>query len=116
MRIRVISRSVELTEAIRAWTDRRVLFAVGQFGTRISSVSVRLSDENGPKGGPDQRCLMEARLTGAGTVVAEVQDADLYTGISRAADRLGRRVRTELDREKTERRSAPTRTSKELRR
>lgn len=116
MNIRVHSRSIELTEAIREWANRRVLFAVGQFGTRVRSVSVRLSDENGPKGGADQRCLMEARIASAGSVVAEVQDPDLYTAISRAADRLGRRVRTELDREKTGRRAPPGGGPKETRR
>jgi hypothetical protein len=45
-----------------------------------------------------------------------VQDPDLYTAISRAADRLGRRVRTELDREKTGRRAAPAGNPKEIRR
>lgn len=116
MHVNVYSRNAELTEAIRDWAARRVLFALGQFGPRVRSVAVRLSDENGPKGGTDQRCLMEARVVSAGSVVAEVHDQDLYTAISRCADRLGRRVRTELDREKTERRSVPSSTSKEIRR
>lgn len=106
MNIRVHSRSVELTEAIRAWAERRVLFALGQFGARVRSVAVRLSDENGPKGGPDQRCVMEARVSSAGSVVAEVLDADLYAAISRAAGRLGRRVRGDLERAKSGRRGA----------
>lgn len=105
MQIRVHCRSITLTASIREWASRRVLFAVGQFGTRVRSVAVRLSDENGPKGGHDQRCLMEARIASAGCVVAEVRDPDLYAAISRAADRLGRRVRTELDRQRTGRRS-----------
>lgn len=116
MQIRVNCRNVTLTASIREWASRRVLFAVGQFGTRVRSVTVLLSDENGPKGGHDQRCLMEARIASAGSVVAEVKDPDLYTAISRAADRLGRRVRTELDRQRTSRRSsAPRLTRTDLR-
>ena len=104
MHIRVHCRSVEMTPSIRAWAERRVLFALGQFGERVRSVLVRLTDLNGTKGGTDQRCSMEARVAHAGSIVAEVEDPDLYSAISRTADRLGRRVRTELDREKTGRR------------
>lgn len=106
MQIDVRRRDGPLTEEIQEWAERRVLFALGQFGARVRSVSVRLDDENGPKGGVDQRCLMEARIAGAADVVADVLDADLSTAISRAAERLGRRVRTELDHERTRRRSA----------
>lgn len=114
MQIDVRRRDGQLTEEIQQWARRRVLFALGQFGTRVRSVSIRLNDENGPKGGVDQRCLMEARIAGAANVVADVHDADLSAAISRAADRLGRRVRTELDRERTRRRLTPDQTRKEL--
>lgn len=107
MRIDVRHRDSSVTRSIREWAQRRVLFAVGQFGTKVRSVRVGLSDENGPKGGVDQRCLMEARLTGPGSVIAEVRDPDLYAAVSRAADRLGRRIRTSLDRQRAGRR-APT--------
>lgn len=105
MQIDIHCRDSGLTESIREWAERRILFAVGQFGTRVRSVKVRLSDENGPKGGVDQRCIMEARLTRAANVVAEVHDSDVYAAVSRAADRLGRCVRTRLDRERTGRRT-----------
>lgn len=113
MQIDVRRRDGRLTEEIQQWAERRVLFALGQFGTRVRAVAIRLNDENGPKGGVDQRCLMEARLAGAANVVADVHDVDLSAAISRAAERLGRRVRTELDRERTRRRSAPRKNPKE---
>lgn len=105
-----------LTPAIRDWAQRRVLFALGQFGGRIRGVRVHLSDDNGPKGGADQRCLMTASMSPSGEVVAEVVDPDLYAAVSRAADRLCRRVRTELDRERTGRRAAPARGAAKTRR
>jgi len=89
---------------IREWAERRVLFAVGQFSTRVRSVAVLVGDENGPRGGIDQTCRMQARLDHGGPIVVEVADADPLAAISRAAERLGRRVRTFLDRERSARR------------
>ncbi|HRJ48546.1 MAG TPA: HPF/RaiA family ribosome-associated protein, partial [Opitutaceae bacterium] len=93
MKINVRSRTSQVTPSIREWAERRVLFALGQFSARLRVVHVCLSDENGPKGGADQRCLMEARMTPGRGVVAEDRDPDLYAAVSRAAERLGRRVR-----------------------
>lgn len=107
MKIDVRSRTTEITPSIREWAERRVLFALGQFSARLRSVHVRVSDENGPKGGVDQRCLMEARFGTGGSLVAEVRDPDLYAAVSRAAERLGRRVREVIDRERSGRRSEP---------
>lgn len=114
MHIRVHCRSVALTPSIDEWATRRLLFALGQFGTRIRSVVLRLSDENGPRGGSDQRCLIEARIVNGGSVVAQVQDRDMYAAISRAAERVSRRVRAELDRERAGRRINTGRRGKEI--
>lgn len=105
MEIQIRSQGPELTSTIREWAQRRVFFALGQFSSHIRCVRMCLSDDNGPKGGVDQRCLMEARLMGAGEIVADVLDVDLQTAISRAAERLGRRIRTKLERERSQRRS-----------
>ncbi len=108
MQIDIHSLDSGLPQGIREWTESRLLFALGQFDTRVRAVKVRLRDENGPKGGMDQRCLMEARLLGAGTVYAQVRDSDAYAAVSRAAARLGRCVSSQLDRERTRRRSTGT--------
>ncbi len=106
MQIQLRSRGSSVTDAMRTWTERRVLFALGQFSGRVRTVRVTLTDENGPRGGVDQRCVMEARVDGAGPVMSEVMDPDLYAAVSRAADRLSRCVRSTLDRERSSRRDA----------
>lgn len=109
MYIEVRMRGCGITSSIREWSEQRVMFALGEFKERLRFVHVRLSDQNGPKGGVDQKCLMEARFTGGGTVVTKVSDSDAYTAISRAAARLGRRVGSIVDRQRTRRRSAALR-------
>ena len=92
------------SEALQTWARRRVLFALGQFGPRVRAVCVRLGDLNGPKGGNDQRCLIEATLERGPGVVAVMTHPDPYAAISRACDRLRRRVTAEIERSRMGRR------------
>ncbi len=98
MRIHVRSRGFELTEALRAHAERRLLFALGRFGGRVQSVMLRIDDVNGQRGGADKRCQIAARLAPWGEVRVEEMDGDLYAAISRAADRLDRAVARETER------------------
>ena len=98
MRIHVRSRGFELTDALRAHAERRLLFALGRYGGRLQSVLLRIDDVNGPRGGADKRCQIVARLAPRGDVRVEELDGDLYAAISRAADRLDRAVARETER------------------
>lgn len=100
MRIHVRSRGFELTDALRAYAERRLLFALSRFGGKVASVMLRLDDVNGPRGGPDKRCRVIAHLPPPwGDVRVEELDEDLYAAISRAADRLARAVAREAERQ-----------------
>lgn len=96
MQIDIQARGFKLTEALRAQAERRVRFALGSASVRVHSVVIRLSDENGPRGGVDKRCTIRAALPGVPPVVIEQQEADLYIAIDRAADRAGRAVARRL--------------------
>ena len=98
MRIHVRSRGFELTNALRAHAERRLLFALGRFRRRLQSVMLRMDDVNGPRGGADKRCQIVARLAPWGDVRVEELDGDLYAAISRAAGRLDRAVAREMER------------------
>ncbi len=105
MRLNIKSGNAQLSEPMKEWTKRRVFFALGQFGDRLRAVNVVLSDLNGPRGGLDQRCLLTAEIAGSKALTAEVCDTDPYSAVSRAADRLGRRIRDHLDRSRNHRRT-----------
>jgi ribosomal subunit interface protein len=98
MRISVRALGMEATEALREHVERRVLFAVGRFSARLEDVSVRLGDANGPRGGTDKTCRVVAGVGGAGQIVVEDADADLYVAVDRATSRLGRAVARAVDR------------------
>ena len=113
MRIHVRSRGFELTNALRAYAERRLLFALSRFGSRLQSVTLRMDDVNGPRGGADKRCQIVARLAPWGDVRAEELDGDLYAAIDRAADRLDRAVAREMERRREMRVFPETRGEKE---
>ena len=76
-----------------ALARKRLEFALGRFADRVRSLTVRLTDVNGPRGGPDKRCLIAVRLTRPGRVIViEDVDADHNVAISRAAERTSRAV------------------------
>ena len=113
MRMHVRSRGFELTDALRAHAERRLLFALSRFGRRLQSVLLRIDDVNGPRGGADKRCQIVARLAPGGDVRVEELDGDLYAAISRAADRLDRAAAREMERRREMRAFPETRSERE---
>lgn len=65
----------------------------------ITSVEVHLSDENGDKGGQDdKRCMMEARMEGRQPIAVTHQAASLSQAVDGAVDKLSRLIESNLDR------------------
>ena len=96
MRIDIQSRGFALTHALREYAERRLRFALVHAGDRTLRVTVRLVDVNGPRGGIDKRCRIQATLNGLGELVIEDTQTNLYLAIDRAADRAGRNVMRRL--------------------
>lgn len=100
MQIDIQSRGFTLTESLRQHAERRLQFAIGSMRGNLRAVAMRLSDENGPRGGEDKLCRIQASLAGEPPVVIEDIQSDLYVAIDRAADRLGRTVARRLHRQR----------------
>lgn len=98
MQIDVRGRGFEVRPALGAYAERRALFAVGRFSPRIERLSIRLADANGPRGGVDKECQLEARLRPAGELRVAERDTDMHAAIDRATERLGRAVAREIAR------------------
>ena len=98
MRTMIHARKIPLPQTLRDHVERRLSFALGRFGNRIDRVTVWLEDLNGPRGGVDKRCRIEARVLRSGRLQVEVTDAEIEPAVDRAADRIARRVKDGLDR------------------
>lgn len=72
---------------------RRLEFALGRFSGRVRSLTVRLKDLNGPRGGPDKHCQIAVRLDYPRRVIL-IEDVDETpeVAVSRAAERASRAV------------------------
>lgn len=106
MQVDIQARGFALTEALRSHCERRMRFAIGPGASRLQGVTVRMADENGPRGGVDKRCTVKAVMPGAPAIVIAQDDVDLYVAIDRAADRLSRTLSRRLARSWRGRRGA----------
>jgi ribosomal subunit interface protein len=104
MNISVRGRHVNVEGPFQTYARRRLLFAVGEFGSDVSDIAVRVSDQNGPRGGIDKSCVVAAAVSG-GPVLAHAAAPNPYAAVDRAAQRLRARVARHLER----RRSQPRR-------
>ena len=106
MRLLVRSKGLELSDDLRDFTEDRLRFALGRFGQRIKDVRVQLTDINGPRGGEDVDCRVEATLMPSGSLRIRDLDSDAFKAVARASDRLGTRMARHLERRRAHRRRA----------
>ena len=104
MQLTLTSRNVQINPELKAWIDSRLRFALGRFNGSIGRVKATLADANGPRGGLDKQVQLEAGLLPRGRAIVEVVDNDMEAAVSRAAERLARRVRDVLERRRDTRR------------
>ena len=83
-----------LTEAFKSYIERRLRFALGRFGGRVSQIAVRV----GADGHNARRCRITAEALPFGRVAVEESDTDLFAAIDRATGRIGRLFGRELER------------------
>ncbi len=89
----LIRKTAGLPRSLAQLARHRLEFALGRFGTHVRSVTVRLADLNGPRGGVDKHCLVEIRLNSPRrAIVIEDTDVDAEVAIGRVAERAARVV------------------------
>lgn len=107
MKLDIQARNFTLTEALRDTVETATARYLADFADRPHTLSVRLFDVNGVRGGIDKGCLVFARVgRHQATVVASGIDADLYRAIGIAFERLARGTRHSMNRNRRLRRPA----------
>ena len=82
------AEGVEVSEALAQHIHHSLEAVEKRFGDRLTRVEIHLKDVNGPKGGPDKHCMVEARPRGLEPAVAESTADDAYDSVRLAAERL----------------------------
>lgn len=107
MKVDVIVRGLALGREAQRYVAHRVQAALASMAHRVRRVEVHLSDENGPRGGADKRCLVQVGLDGGtGVVVAETR-RDWQVAIDCALERAGRALQRRIERKRPRRAVSP---------
>jgi ribosome-associated translation inhibitor RaiA len=101
MKIEIRFRALDTSEPLREHLLRAIHFQLSRFGRELRSVSARIGDINGPKGGIDKRCQLHVRGPRIGTFVVEEVSADAYAAVDACAERAGRSLGRQLERLRT---------------
>jgi hypothetical protein len=92
MVIQLRSHGFDLMGAVQRHVDRRVRASL-RSATGVRSVTLSLSDINGPRGGADIRCTVTLELTPRGSARGEATSSDLMAAMGRAMARARRSLR-----------------------
>ncbi len=103
MRVRVFAKDVAVTPSVEGLIERRLGFALGRFASQVNEVAVRLEDVNGPRGGIDQHCRIDASVRPSAYKRAEGKGGSVEAAICQAVDRIAGAVRKDLARRRARR-------------
>jgi putative sigma-54 modulation protein len=98
MKIVVRFLGLPLSEMLREHSERQTLFHLSRFGHDLSSVTIRIRDVNGPKGGVDKQCQVFATGPRLGYSTLQERSEDAYQAVDTAISRLARTVARGLER------------------
>jgi putative sigma-54 modulation protein len=91
------SASAADPDALRAYAERRLAFALRRFESHARRVFVRLSDTNGPRRGVDSRCSITLHMRDGRHIDVEAVTAWPFASITLASKRLNETLRRELE-------------------
>ncbi|HKT80720.1 MAG TPA: HPF/RaiA family ribosome-associated protein [Vicinamibacterales bacterium] len=94
----------DMTDALREYALRRIAFAARRFTHRVRRVTVRLTDENGPRGGVDMHCTIAAVVVGGRRLFVEATAPWSFAAITAAAGRLSEALRRDASQHSVRRR------------
>jgi hypothetical protein len=107
MIISLIDRQRRLPMGIREEILTRVRGGLSRFGSRIRRASLVVRDENGHRGGVDQRCRLTVRLQSWGEYIVDTTDVTVGQAVNRAVERMNRVLSRMADRQSDRRGRVP---------
>lgn len=104
MNLEIRANGMKMTKELKAHAEERVRHALRRFREQVTWVRVQFTDLNGPKGGVDIRCKIEARVqAGGGIVVHQTRETPL-SALSDATDAVRHSVARRVSRFRDKRR------------
>jgi len=106
MRVTVCSQHVTIDQGQRQEIAEAVRAALAHVERRVVSVRALIDDNNGPKGGVDQRCEFVANCGKLGVLRVEATSTEFDKAVSSALSKLRRAAEHAVDRRRGERKGA----------
>lgn len=107
MEVVIIDRNRQMPPALRERILDLAHSRLHRFAPKIRRASIVMSDENGPKGGADQRCRLSVRLQSWGEYVIDSLDFSIGRAVSNAVDRMERVLARSMERRRSKRQRLP---------
>lgn len=104
MRVELHLKGVELTERLHGFIEKKLKSALGRFKHLVKNVQVRLVDINGPRGGEDVECRIQADLGYAGVLTINETQTDPFLAVARASKRVNHSLSRRVSRVRAKRR------------
>ncbi len=106
MEVAIYAGDFTVTDAIREHIERKLRLTLTRLRSHIESVSVRLEDINGPKGGLDKCCSIKVFIAHTPTVIIKEVREDMYEAIDTGVHRLAHVVTRKIERIRSRKRKA----------
>ena len=96
MKMRLTAQGVEVSAELKEFIERRIHFGLGRFKGKIKSLSVRLADINGPRGGIDKCCDIRVDAGLSQEVIVSERQETMFAAVALAMDRVERAVKRQI--------------------
>ncbi|HEY8608247.1 MAG TPA: HPF/RaiA family ribosome-associated protein [Noviherbaspirillum sp.] len=103
MRIDLSPSSFMTSPSLKDYLARRISFAFSFARNRIATVTVRLSDLNGPRGGRDKLCQVSVSIPGHAEIVVKDVEENFYAAVDCAVRKAAYRATQMLKRRRKQR-------------
>ena len=99
MRISIVGRKEQLAPNTHEFAERRLLFALSRFDSKIDRVSMVIASVDGPRGGAGKSCEVTVKMRRRPEVSVCSVESDVEASIARAAHRAERAVARAIERD-----------------
>lgn len=92
MRPLILTHRLAIDSSMHSYILHRLRLALDRTLSKIGAITVRLSDENGPKGGADKSVQVKLIVPGQEAVIVHERGSDLRSVVDRAIHRAAQTV------------------------
>ena len=96
MHVQIIKRKLALKKEQHSVAEERCRRLCERFLDRVTSMTLRLSDINGPKGGVDKECIAQVRLSNGSVLTSVKRHQHIEGAINRSLETVRSLLRRKL--------------------